>query len=125
NIRSGVCSPLVGNDRVLGVIYSDCTERAKILREDDLDLLNAVAAEASIAVDNARTHDRLVREELARAKYRRFMPPHVVDEILANPETLALGGTNSLVTVLFSDVRGFTSMSETMAPQSVGRGLNE
>ncbi|HMG36270.1 MAG TPA: adenylate/guanylate cyclase domain-containing protein [Blastocatellia bacterium] len=125
NIRSVMCSPLVGNDRVLGVIYSDCTERAKILREDDLDLLNAVAAEASIAVDNARTHDRLVREELARAKYRRFMPPHVVDEILANPETLALGGTNSLVTVLFSDVRGFTSMSETMAPQAVVRVLNE
>jgi adenylate cyclase len=125
NIRSVMCSPLLGRDGVLGAIYVDCIEGKKILREDDLDLLNAVAAEASIAVDNARTHDRLVREELARAKYRRFMPPHVVDEILANPETLNLGGTNSLVTALFSDVRGFTSMSETMAPQAVVRVLNE
>jgi adenylate cyclase len=66
-----------------------------------------------------------VREELARAKYRRFMPPHVVDEILENPTSLNLGGTNSVVTTLFSDVRGFTSMSETMAPQAVVRVLNE
>jgi adenylate cyclase len=125
NIRSVMCAPLLGKDGVLGVIYADCTERGKLLREDDLDLLNAVAAEASIAVDNARTHNRLLREELARAKYRRFMPPHVVDEILANPETLSLGGSNSAVTILFSDVRGFTSMSETMAPQAVVRVLNE
>src|SRR5215813_9713647 len=125
NIRSVMCSPLVGKDRVLGVIYADCTERAKILREDDLDLLNAVAAEASIAVDNARTHDRLVREELARAKYRRFMPPHVVDEILASPNTLSLGGTNSCITVLFSDIRGFTSMSEKLKPQVVVQMLNK
>jgi len=125
NIRSVMCAPLMGKDSVLGALYADCTERRKILREDDLDLLNAVAAEASIAVDNARTHVRLVREELARAKYRRFMPPHVVDEILANPDTLNLGGTNSPLTMLFSDVRGFTSMSETMAPQAVVRVLNE
>jgi adenylate cyclase len=125
NIRSVMCSPLLGRDSVLGAIYVDCIEGKKILREDDLDLLNAVAAETSIAVDNARTHDRLVREELARAKYRRFMPPHVVDEILANPAALNLGGTNSVVTALFSDVRGFTSMSETMAPQAVVRVLNE
>src|SRR5215813_4833339 len=125
NIRSVMCSPLVGNDRVLGVIYSDCTERAKILREDDLDLLNAVAAEASIAVDNARTHDRLVKEELARARYRRFMPAHVVDEILANPDSVMLGGANCRVTVLFSDIRGFTSLSEQLNPEIVVQILNE
>jgi adenylate cyclase len=125
NIRSVMCAPLLGKDGVLGAIYADSIEGKRILREDDLDLLNAVAAEASIAVDNARTHNRLVREELARAKYRRFMPPHVVDEILANPTTLNLGGKNSVVTSLFSDVRGFTAMSERMAPEAVVRVLNE
>jgi adenylate cyclase len=125
NIRSVMCAPLLGKDVVLGAIYADSVEGKRLLREDDLDLLNAVAAEASIAVDNARTHNRLVREELARAKYRRFMPAHVVDEILANPMTLNLGGTNSVVTSLFSDVRGFTAMSERMAPEAVVRVLNE
>ncbi|MFL6277013.1 MAG: adenylate/guanylate cyclase domain-containing protein [Blastocatellia bacterium] len=125
NIRSVMCAPLLGRTGALGVIYVDCTEPMKILREDDLDLLNAVAAEASIAVDNAITHKQLVREELARAKYRRFMAPHVVDEILKNPDALNLGGTNSCVTMLFSDVRGFTTMSEDLEPDKVVQILNE
>lgn len=125
NISSVMCAPLLSKDNVLGIIYVDCRESMKLLREDDLDLLNAVAAETSIAVDNALTHKRLVREELARAKYRRFMPPHVVDEILANPNTLSLGGTNSCITALFSDIRGFTSMSEMLKPQVVVQILNE
>lgn len=125
NITSVMCAPLLGKDGALGVIYVDCRERLKLLREDDLDLLNAVAAETSIAVDNALTHKRLVKEELARAKYRRFMPAHVVDEILANPDTVMLGGANCCVTVLFSDIRGFTSMSEQLNPETVVRILNE
>lgn len=125
NISSVMCAPLLRKNDVLGVIYVDCRETMKLLREDDLDLLNAVAAETSIAVDNALTHKRLVREELARAKYRRFMPPHVVDEILRSPNTLLLGGTNSCITALFSDIRGFTSMSEKLQPQIVVQILNE
>ena len=125
NITSVMCAPLLGKDGALGVIYVDCRERLKLLREDDLDLLNAVAAETSIAVDNALTHKRLVKEELARAKYRRFMPAHVVDEILANPDEVMLGGANCCVTVLFSDIRGFTSMSEQLNPEIVVQILNE
>lgn len=125
NISSVMCAPLLRKNDVLGVIYVDCQETMKLLREDDLDLLNAVAAETSIAVDNALTHKRLVREELARAKYRRFMPPHVVDEILKSPNTLLLGGSNSSITALFSDIRGFTSMSEKLKPQVVVQILNE
>jgi adenylate cyclase len=124
-ISSVMCAPLLRRNDVLGVIYVDCRETLKLLREDDLDLLNAVAAETSIAVDNALTHKRLVREELARAKFRRFMPPHVVDEILKNPNTLHLGGSNSCITALFSDIRGFTSMSEKLQPQIVVQILNE
>jgi adenylate cyclase len=125
NIRSVMCAPLIGRSGAFGVIYVDCIEPMKILREDDLDLLNALAAVASIAVDNAITHRQLVREELARAKYRRFMAPHVVDEILKNPDAVNLGGTNSCVTMLFSDVRGFTTMSEDLEPEKVVQVLNE
>ena len=124
NISSVMCAPLLSKSDVLGVIYVDCREAMKLLREDDLDLLNAVTTESSIAVDNASTHKRLVKEELARATYRRFMPPHVVDEIFANP-SLILGGTTSRVTALFSDIRGFTSMAENLTPQIVVQILNE
>jgi adenylate cyclase len=125
NIRSVMCAPILAKGDILGVIYADCRELTKLLNEDDLEMLNAVAAQTSIAIDNAVTHRQLVREELARAKYRRFMPKFVVDEILANPDTLNLGGTNSLVTMLFSDIRNFTSMSEGLKPEVVVQMLNE
>ena len=43
----------------------------------------------------------------------------------ANPDGVRLGGTNQRVTVLFCDIRGFTTMSETMAPEKVVEVLNE
>jgi adenylate cyclase len=125
NIHSVMCAPLLGGAGLLGVIYVDCQQVMHMFTEDDLDLLNAIAGATSIAVDNAISHERLVREELARAKYSRFMPRHVVEEILANPNALSLGGKNADVTILFSDVRGFTSMSENLPPETVVQILNE
>jgi adenylate cyclase len=125
NIHSVMCAPLLSKDDLLGVIYVDCQQVMQMFSEDDLDFLNAIAGGTSIAVDNAMSHNRLVREELARAAYSRFMPKHVVDEILANPNALSLGGKNAVVTMLFSDVRGFTSMSESLPPETVVQILNE
>lgn len=125
NIRSVICAPLLGKQGVLGVIYVDCQHRKKTFSTDDLELLNALASETAIAVDNAITHEQLLREALARAAFGRFMPEHVVSEILANPDSVSLGGSNLVVTALFSDIRGFTSMSETLPPDTVVKILNE
>jgi adenylate cyclase len=126
NIQSVMCAPLIGKNGVLGVIYVDCQDIFKTkFSEDDLELLNALAGGTSIAVDNAITHNQLVNEALARATFGRFMPQHVVEEILANPNALALGGSNQVVTMLFSDVRGFTTMSESLPPETVVQILNE
>lgn len=125
NVQSVICAPLLGRKGVLGAMYLDCQQAGKLFGEDDLDLVNALAAETSIAVDNALSHEQLVKEALARAAYCRFVPPHVVDEILVNPQRLQIGGCNQVVTTLFSDIRGFTSMAESMAPETVVGILNE
>jgi adenylate cyclase len=123
-VRSIMCAPLLGKDRVWGVIYLDCRESLRRFGTDDLNLLNALAVETAMAVDNAMTHEQLLKEALARAAYGRFMPQHVVEEILANPGALSLGGNNQVVTMLFSDVRGFTRMSECLSPEMVVQLLN-
>jgi len=123
-VRSVMCAPLLGKNRALGVLYLDCKDFVKTFSTDDLDLLNAIAVTTSMAVDNALTHEQLLKEALARAAYGRFMPQHVIDEILTNPGALSLGGNNQLVTILFSDVRGFTSMSGSLPPETVVQLLN-
>ncbi|RPI28336.1 MAG: FHA domain-containing protein [Acidobacteria bacterium] len=124
-IASILCAPLIQRGNLLGVIYTDSRRRSRTFNEDDLELLNALCAQTSVAIDSATTHEKLLREAVARATYARFMPQHVVEEILANPDALTLGGSNRTIAVLFSDIRGFTSLAEKLPPETVVRILNE
>jgi adenylate cyclase len=124
-VHSVMCAPLIAASGIIGVLYVDCENPFKTFTSDDLDLLNAVASSTSMAVVNANTHEQLVREALARAAYGRFMPKHIVDEILVNPEAVSLGGVNRVVTILFSDIRGFTPLAEGLPPEKVVQILNE
>ncbi|MBI4470723.1 MAG: FHA domain-containing protein [Acidobacteria bacterium] len=124
-IHSVMCAPLAGRERVLGAIYLDRRDVKEAFTENDLDLLNAVAGQTATAVDNALAHEQLSREALARAAYGRFMPQHVVEQILSAPESVRLGGVNQVVTVLFADIRGFTPIAEKSRPEDVVRLLNQ
>ena len=64
--------------------------------------------------------------ERVRDLFARFVPEAVVDDVLARAEDgLRLGGERKVVTVMFSDVRGFTAYSEKHAPEEVIEVLNE
>jgi adenylate cyclase len=67
----------------------------------------------------------LARRVVERQAFERFLPPSVVEIIIANPNEIHLGGENQTVTILFSDIRGFTRMSEHMEPHAVVELLNE
>ncbi len=60
-----------------------------------------------------------------RQAFGRYVSPTLVEAITAHPERLQLGGEELEVTILFSDLEGFTSLSEDMAPQALINLLNE
>ena len=123
-VRSTICAPLIAESRVHGALYADRLDPFTSFTRDDLELVSAVAAQAAVAVENARSHERLAREEVARANYSRFMPEYVVQQILEDPDSFKLGGTNQTITALFADIRGFTRLSEHAPPDKVVRLLN-
>src|ERR1043166_6507625 len=123
-VRSTICAPLVGESRVHGAIYADRLDPFAAFKPDDLELISAVAAQTAIAVENARAHERLAREEVARANYSRFLPEYVVKQMLENPDSFKLGGINQTITILFADIRGFTAISEHAAPEKIVSLLN-
>ena len=57
--------------------------------------------------------------------FKRYVSKQVVDELLGDDGKLNLGGEQREVTILFTDIRGFTSMSEKMKPERVVTTLNE
>ena len=124
-VRSTICAPLVAESGVHGALYADRLDQFASFRSDDLELVTAVAAQTAVAVENVRTHERLAREEVARANYGRFLPEYVVKQMLENPESFKLGGVNQTITVLFADIRGFTRLSEYAQPEKVVQLLNK
>src|SRR5439155_8077643 len=123
-VRSTICAPLVAETRVHGALYADRLDPFSAFKPDDLELISAVAAQTAIAVENVRAHERLAKEEVARANYSRFLPEYVVKQMLENPDSFKLGGVTQTITVLFADIRGFTRISEHTAPEQIVQLLN-
>jgi adenylate cyclase len=125
SIRSVMCVPLIGKKNMFGVIYADKLGVAAPFSEDDADLLNAIAAQTAIAVDNALTYDRLAQEAVTRAFYQRFLVNQLADLMINSPEQLKIGeGITQPVSILFADIRNFTAMTEQGEPQSIIHILN-
>ena len=123
-LRSAMCAPLVGKEQLFGVLYVDNLEKASAFTQDELNVFALVAAQAGAAVDNAMAHEKIAQQSLQRSALERFLSPEVVEMVVANPD-IRLGGVNQEVTVMFADIRGFTTMSETMEPARVVEILNE
>ena len=123
-VRSTICAPLVTESGVHGALYADRLDPFSAFKPDDLELISAVAAQTAIAVENVRSHERLAKEEVARANYGRFLPEYVVKQMLENPESFKLGGVLQTITVLFADIRGFTRISEHASPEKIVQLLN-
>jgi adenylate cyclase len=60
-----------------------------------------------------------------RQTFSKFVSADVVDELLKHPDNLALGGSKKEITIFFSDIRGFTTISEALGPEELVKLLNE
>ena len=57
--------------------------------------------------------------------FGQYVPPELVDEMAEHPDAISLEGENREMTVLFSDVRGFTHISEGLDPKALGQLMND
>jgi adenylate cyclase len=125
-VRSAICAPLIGSeDRVLGVLYVDNPSNAHRFSEEDLEFLVAFAGIAAVAIENSQFAERIRREALVRSNFERYFAPQLAARIAHSPEAAKLGGEKRQVVVLFSDIRGFTALSETMNPDAMASLLTE
>lgn len=93
----------------------------------DMSLLYPMSAIA-IAFISSEAYRNLVVEKKNRylkKAFSSYVSPELVTEIIKNPDRLALGGEKKEITVLFSDIRGFTGISEKLAPDMLVSLLNE
>jgi adenylate cyclase len=125
-VRSAICAPLIGSeDKVLGVLYVDNLTTTHRFSEEDLQFLIAFAGIAAVAIENGQFADRIRRETIVRSNFERYFAPSLAARIAGSPEAVKLGGEKRPVAVLFSDIRGFTPLSENMKPDELATLLTE
>jgi|GEM_PF-3123771 len=79
---------------------------------------------AAVSFSYHRYCDFMERKAVERL-FSRYVSPNIARKLLENPDLVHLGGRRKVLTILFSDVRGFTSLSERIPPEQVSGLLNE
>jgi class 3 adenylate cyclase/CheY-like chemotaxis protein len=126
-----MCTPLKIGSRVVGVLsISNVTVNSRPFTKEDSAMVSALGDYAAIAIENARIYAQLEeatsREtEYLRSAFEQYVAPSVVERVLKNPDDLKLGGSRREITVVFADVRGFTTFSEQADPEEVVKLLND
>lgn len=124
-IKATMSVPLLYRDRLLGIIHLDSQLASGAFTEKDLGLLTGFANQAANAIEHSRLVDRLTNEALAREQLGRLLPAEMVDDVLSGKLQIKRGGAARTATVMFSDIRGFTAMSERYPAQEIVAMLNE
>jgi class 3 adenylate cyclase len=108
--------PLTVKGNPAGVL--EVTRTRGAFADRDRAVLRSFSSQLSIALENARLYHQI------DALFRQYMSPAVATALLADPGQAELGGATVEVTVLFADLRGFTSFSERATPHDVVAMLN-
>ncbi len=126
SVRSAMCTPLMGTDqKVLGILYVDNLTATHSFADEDLEFLIAFGSLAAVGVENSRRSEQLRREALVLSNFQRYFAPNLASQIAQSENAIQLGGSKRPVVIFFSDIRGFTPMSETMGPDEIATLLTE
>ena len=125
------------SNEIINALISKCEEALETISESEIQInCNGKSTSVNISVSpllndqNEPIGSVVAMEDLSnldklKSTFKKYVSKQIVDQLLVNDEMLNLGGQEQEATILFSDIRGFTSMSETMPPNEVVETLND
>ena len=137
-LKTIICAPIYAEGKLFAIINVASMRNPDYTR-DDQNLLATCADIAGLVMKNAKLYsatmddlvsaqqlseDQLKRNEELKGSLSKIVSPSVADMIMADPSGLKLGGSKCEVSMFFSDIRGFTKMSENMDPTDIVEQLN-
>lgn len=117
--------PLIYQDEVKGMLALGYKKSGHFYSREDIDLLTTLANQGAVAIENAKMAEQMKKEETVRTNLARYLSPQIVDQIIQKDMKVNLGGDRKVVTVLFSDIRNFTTITETRPPDQLVQILND
>ena len=121
--KSILCFPLINQGKMEGIIYLENNLTTGAFTQDRIEVLNILSAQAAISIKNARFYHNMA--ELNKA-YERFVPRQFL-QFLGKESIVDVKLGDQVqreMSVLFSDIRAFTTLSEIMTPEENFKFIN-
>jgi adenylate cyclase len=118
-LRSILCIPLILNEEIIGVLGVANRYGPRGFRSEDRRLLSAIGSQMDTAIFESLERRRL-RRVLGRS-----VDPRVMERLLANPDVDFLEGERSVLSVLYADIRGSTTLAERTDPELLVGFIND
>ena len=129
-VKSLLCSPITNQGQLIGILYLENNLTAGAFTADRLDLLKILSSQAAISIQNSRLYEKqreaLETQTKMSEAFARFVPMEFL-RFLGKESIMdvTLGdAVEEEMTVLFSDIRSFTSLSEKMTPRESFNFIN-
>jgi adenylate cyclase len=124
-MESAIYAPLIWRGEPLGAVCVTTDRLETQFGDHEVKLLVLVAQCAAMCIAMNQLRERLKKESNIRSHLLRQFSPKVADQLLSQKGGLKLGGRRNEVTILNSDIRGFTQLSRDMEPGEVVELLND
>lgn len=124
-IETGMYAPLLWQGEALGAICAGARNTTTIFTDEDIRMLVLVGQCAAMAVASHRLHEKLRREHTIKSNLLRQFSPKNAQQLSSHRGRLRLGGRRSDLTILKSDVRGFTQLAQELEPDVVVDMVNQ
>jgi adenylate cyclase len=126
-VRSVLCVPLIKDEKPVGVIYLESSQEEGFA-PNDLLLVTAAANQTTAGIERVALNERIREETLVRSNLERFFSADVAAKIAK--ESMDTGGLTIApekvcASIVFTDIKGFTRLTEALSPTEIARLLRD
>ncbi len=134
--RSVLCQPLHNQGALIGLIYLENDLIPSAFSPERAHLVSLLSGQIAISIRNAelvetleekvreRTDQLEVHSRFIEQTFGRYLSSQVVDRLLKSPDGLDFRGHNQVVTIMSTDLRGFSTFADTLPPETIVTLLN-
>ncbi|KJU81679.1 GAF sensor-containing adenylate/guanylate cyclase [Candidatus Magnetobacterium bavaricum] len=127
DVKAIMCAPITKENTAIGVIYLE-DSRFEQFSENDLTMLTSIGNNVSSGIERISLYEKIREEAVIKSNLERFLSPNVVAKVTADSKKkgrISFDAEKVNASILFSDIKGFTAMSERLDPHEIARLLND
>ncbi len=124
-IRSSMAVPILHENELFGIMIVDSSSAVRAYHEKDLCLFANIARQTAQFIKIVEMAKKIESQAATRERFQRLLSPDLAEMVVSGELKVERGGESRLATVLFADIRDFTSLCENMEAAAVLEMLNE